>query len=129
MDQAAADEFARRFATYWQAPSPANLHAILAPDVRLVTPRMPTTDGLDAAVESFTALFDLVPDLTAQVHRWGPHPDGLFIEFTLSGTVNGSALSWRAVDSFDVGPDGLATKRVSFFDPTAILTAATGAEV
>lgn len=124
MDQAAADEFVHRFATYWQAPKPQDLHTILAEDVRLVTPRMPTTDGLHAAVEGFTGLFELIPDLTAQVHRWGPHADGVFIEFTLSGTLGGGPVSWRAVDSFDVGPDGLATKRVSFFDPAPIAEAA-----
>ena len=124
MDQAAADEFVHRFATYWQAPKPQDLHQILAEDVRLVTPRMPTTDGLAAAVEGFTGLFELIPDLTGQVHRWGPHADGVFIEFTLSGTLGGGPVSWRAVDSFDVGPDGLATKRVSFFDPAPIAEAA-----
>ena len=129
MDQAAADEFVHRFAAYWQAPSPGDLHRVLAEDVRLVTPRMPTTDGLAAAVESFTGLFELIPDLTGQVHRWGPHQDGVYIEFTLSGTVNGNPVSWRAIDAFDVGDDGLATKRVSFFDPTAIVDAANGAVV
>jgi len=124
MDQAAADEFVQRFATYWQSPDPQSLHTILAEDVRLVTPRMPTTDGLAAAVEGFTGLFELIPDLTGQVHRWGPHADGVFIEFTLSGTLGGGPVSRRAVDSFDVGPNGLATKRVSFFDPAPIAEAA-----
>ena len=64
--------------------------------------------------------------VTGQVHRWGPHPDGVFIEFTLSGTLGGGPVSWRAVDAFDVGSDGLATKRVSFFDPTPIADAANG---
>jgi hypothetical protein len=124
MDQAAADEFVHRFATYWQAPDPQELHTVLADDVRLVTPRMPTTDGLDAAIEGFRGLFELIPDLTGQVHRWGPHPDGVFIEFTLSGTLGGGPVSWRAIDAFDVGPDGLATQRVSFFDPAPIAEAA-----
>lgn len=124
MDQAAADEFVQRFATYWQSPDPQSLSTLLAEDVRLVTPRMPTTDGLAAAVEGFTGLFELIPDLTGQVHRWGPHADGVFIEFTLSGTLGGGPVSWRAVDSFEVGPDGLATKRISFFDPAPIAEAA-----
>lgn len=124
MDQAAADEFVQRFATYWQSPDPQSLRTLLAEDVRLVTPRMPTTDGLAAAIEGFTGLFELIPDLTGQVHRWGPHADGVFIEFTLSGTLGGGPVSWRAVDSFDVGPDGLATKRISFFDPAPIAEAA-----
>lgn len=128
MDQAAADEFAHRFATYWQAPTPAGLGSLLADDVRLVTPLMPTSDGIDAAREAFAGMFELLPDLTGQVHRWGPHPDGCFIEFTLRGTLNGAPVAWRVVDSFDVAAGGLATKRVSFFDPTALLAAANGVE-
>jgi hypothetical protein len=129
MDQASADEFVHRFAEYWQAPSPDRLRHVLADDVVLVTPRIPTTEGLAAAIESFTAMLELAPDLVGEVHRWGPHPDGCFIEFTLRGTVNGRAVSWRAVDSFEVGGHGLATKRVSFFDPTALIDAVNGVEV
>lgn len=125
MDQAAADEFVHRFASYWQAPTPQDLHVLLADDVRLVTPGMPTTDDLPAAVEGFAGLFELIPDLIGQVHRWGPHADGVFVEFTLSGTLRDRPVSWRAVDSFDVGADGRATKRISYFDPSPILEAAT----
>jgi hypothetical protein len=127
MDQAAADEFVRRFAKYWQAPTRAGLGELLADDVRLVTPLMPTTEGLDAAQEAFAGMFELIPDLTGQVHRWGPHADGCFIEFTLRGTLNGAPISWRAIDAFDVEPGGRATRRVSYFDPTPLLAAANGA--
>jgi hypothetical protein len=48
---------------------------------------MLTTDGLDAAEVAFAAMFELIPDLTGQVHRWGPRAEGCSIEFTLRGTV------------------------------------------
>jgi hypothetical protein len=125
--QAEADDFARRYATYWSAPTVAGLDALLGPDVRLVAPLTPITKGLADGRQTIGGLLEAIPDLTAQVHRWGPHPDGCFIEFTLSGTLNGAQISWRAVDSFEIDADGMATERVSFFDPTALLAQANGA--
>jgi hypothetical protein len=125
--QAQADDFAHRFAVYWSAPTVEGLDALLRPDVRLVAPLTPTTKGLDDGRQSIAGLLEAIPDLTAQVHRWGPHPDGCFIEFTLSGTLNGTPISWRAVDSFEIDADGMAAERVSFFDPTPLLAQANGA--
>jgi hypothetical protein len=62
-----------------------------------------------------------IPDLTGEVHRWGPHEAGVFIEFTLSGTIGDRSFEVRAVDDFLVGPDGLATERISYFDPAPLL--------
>jgi hypothetical protein len=128
-DQAAADEFAKRFAAYWSHPTLDGLSTLLRDDVRLVAPLTPTTEGLEDGRQTFGGLLELIPDLTAQVHRWGPHPDGCFIEFTLSGTLNGEPVAWRAVDSFVLDGDGLARERVSFFDPTTLLAQAGGAAV
>jgi hypothetical protein len=128
-DQVAADGFAKRFAEYWSHPTVEGLRAILRDDVRLVAPLTPTTESLDEAGQTFAGMFELIPDLTAQVHRWGPHPDGCFIEFTLSGTLNGEPVAWRAVDSFMLDDQGMAAERVSFFDPTPLLAQAGGAAV
>jgi hypothetical protein len=119
--QAAAD-FVRRFAEYWQAPTPERLDMVLAPQVRLVAPMTPATDSLAEGRRAFASLLELIPDITGEVHRWGATDDGVLIEFTLSGTVAGKPISWSAVDRFVVGPDGLATERVTYFDsaPLAI---------
>ena len=124
--QAEADDFAHRFATYWSKPTVEGLDALLRPDVRLAAPRTPTTNGRDEGRQTMAGLFELIPDLTGKVHRWGPHPDGCFIEFTLSGTLNGAPIAWRAIDAFELDADGMASERVSFFDPTALLAAAAG---
>ena len=116
-----AADFAARFAAYWQAPSVAGLDALLGPDVRLVAPLTRTTEGLGEGRRVFAAILTLVPDLTAEVHRWGPTEDGLLIEFTLSGSVGGSAVSWPAIDRIVLGDDGLATERVSRFDSLPLL--------
>jgi SnoaL-like domain len=122
MTEAAAD-FARRFAEFWQAPTPERLEMVLAPDVRLVAPMTPTTRTLEEGKRSFAELFELIPDLTGEMRRWGATEDGVLIEFTLSGSAGGGPISWHAVDRFVLGEDGLATERISYFDSTPIALA------
>jgi SnoaL-like domain len=111
-----ADDFARRFAEYWRAPSPERLDTVLAERVRLVAPMTPTTETLADGKCAFADLLELIPDLTGEVHRWGATEDGVLIEFTLSGTAGGGPVSWHAVDRFVLGEDGLAKERISYFD-------------
>ncbi len=119
-DASAAEDFVRRFAEYWRRPTPEGLATILASDVRLVTPMTATTESLDEARAAFDDLFALIPDLTAEVHRWGQTADGVMIEFTLSGSAAGGPISWDAVDRFVLRDDGLATERISYFDSMPI---------
>jgi hypothetical protein len=118
--QSDAADFARRFAEFWRAPSPERLDAVLAPQVRLVAPMTPTTHTLEDGKRTFAELFELIPDLTAEMHRWGATADGVLIEFTPSGTTGGAPISWHAIDRFVLSEDGLATERISYFDPTPI---------
>jgi hypothetical protein len=111
-----AADFARRFAEFWQAPAVERLDTVLAPDARLSGPMVPTTIGLEAGKRAFADLFELIPDMTAEVHRWGATDDGVLIEFTIRGTAGGSPISWEAVDRFVLDEDGLATERVTYFD-------------
>jgi len=115
-----AADFARRFAEYWSAPTPERLETVLAEQVRLVAPMTPTTHTLDDGKRAFAGLLELIPDLTAELHRWGATADGVLIEFTLSGSAGGGPISWHAVDRFVIGEDGLATERVSYFDSAPI---------
>jgi hypothetical protein len=125
-DEAAAADFARRFEEYWRAPTPAGLATVLAEDVRLVTPMMPVAHTLAEGQRAFAGLFEMISDLTGEVHRWGATADGVLIEFTLSGRAGGRPISWSAVDRFVLGDDGLASERVTYFDSMpVVLTAAT----
>ena len=114
-------DFVGRFATFWSAPDPEALPQLLSEDVHLEAPLTPPTDGMEAAKGIFEGLLALYPDLHAVVHRWGPHPDGLFIECTLLATTSTGQMTVRAIDDFIVGDDGLATERVSYFDPAHLL--------
>lgn len=123
-DGSAAADFVARFADYWRAPTPERLSLVLADRVRLVAPMTPVTGTLAEGKRAFAGLFELIPDLTGEVHRWGATADGVLIEFTLSGTAGGRPISWNAVDRFVIGEDGLAGERVSYFDSMPIARAA-----
>jgi SnoaL-like domain len=118
-----AADFVRRFAEFWTSPSPDRLAMLLADDVRLVAPMTPVTDTLADGERAFSAIFDLIPDLTAEVHGWGATDSGVLIDFTLSGSAGGAPISWRAVDRIEIREDGLATERVSYFDSLPLIAA------
>ena len=50
------------------------------------------------------------------------HP-GVLIDFTLSGHSGGAPIAWRAVDRIEIGEDGLATERISYFDSLPLVLA------
>jgi len=114
--QEAAADFVKRFSDFWRAPAPERLDTLLASDARLSAPMIPTTDGFEAGKHAFAELFELIPDMTAEVHRWGATSDGLLIEFTVRGTAGGSPVSWESVDRFVLNEDGLASERFTYFD-------------
>ncbi len=116
MDRDAAADFVGRFAEFWQAPVPERLDTVLASTSRLSAPMVPTTYGLDAGKQIFAELFELIPDMTAEVHRWGATSDGVLIEFTVRGTAGGGPISWQSVDRFVLDENGLATERFTYFD-------------
>jgi len=116
----AAADFVRRFEEFWAAPSRERLAATIAPNARLVAPMNPTTHTLDEGWQTFAGLLELMPGLSATVHRWGATDDGVLIEFTLSGTAGGGPISWDSVDRFTLNDDGLATERITYFDSVPI---------
>jgi SnoaL-like protein len=116
MDQDRAADFVRRFEDFWQMLMVEQLDTVLAPDVRLSAPMVPTTYALEEGKRAFADLFELIPDMTVEVHRWGATSDGVLIEFTVRGTASGVPISWRAVDRFVLNEDGLATERSTYFD-------------
>jgi len=120
--------FVEKFARFWAAPSLDGFAAVLRPDVTLVQPLSPPMRGLDAVRAAFAPVFRWLPDLCGTVDRWTATPDGVvvFIEFRLRATIGGRPFEWQLVDRFDVGADGLATARVSYFDPLPLLAATAG---
>lgn len=123
MHQDGAADFVRRFVEFWQAPMPERLDTVLAPNARLSAPMIPTTYGLEAGKRAFADLFELISDMTVEVHRWGTTSDGVLIEFTVRGRAGGSPVSWQSVDRFVLDESGLATERFTYFDSLPLVLA------
>src|SRR4029077_5408730 len=121
-----AQRWVAGFAEGWRAPSGPEAFAapsreLLAPDVRLTQPQLPTVVGYGAFEEQFVKpMFALIGDLHADVERWAAGEDTIYIELTLRGTLAGRALSWRACDRVTLR-DGMAVERESYFDPMPLI--------
>jgi hypothetical protein len=107
--------FVGEFARVWDNATVAGHAELWADDIVLIQPLLGPLHGKVACIKGFGRLFKLIPDLRADVHRWGPIDGGVFIEFTLSGTFGGRRIAWDAVDRFRL-QDGLIKERVSYFD-------------
>jgi SnoaL-like protein len=126
--QAQAEAWVQGFIEGWRAPAGpdaffAHFRPMLAPDIRMIQPQLPTAVGHDAFRRQFVGpLFAMLPDVRAEIEDWAIRGDTALIAFTLIATVGGRLLRWRAVDRV-VLRDGVATVRESYFDPTPLLTA------
>jgi hypothetical protein len=126
--ETSAQAWVEGFAEGWRAPSgpdafAAHFRPMLAPEVRLIQPQLPTTVGHRAFEDEFVRpLFALIPDVHGEIERWGSRGDTLYIELTLRGTLGGRPLSWRACDRITLR-DGVAIERESYLDPSPILAA------
>ena len=116
------------FTEGWRAPEgpeafSAHFRELLASDVRLIQPQLPTVVGHRAFEEQFVKpLFALIPDLRGDVERWAASADTLYIELTLRGKLAGRPLSWRVCDRITLR-DGVAVERESYFDPSPLIVA------
>jgi ketosteroid isomerase-like protein len=126
--QADAQAWVDGFIEGWRAPAGpeafyAHFRPMLAPDVRLIQPQLPTAVGHEAFRRRFVEpLFTFMPDVHGEVEDWAARGDTLMIALTLIATVGGRPVRWRVVDRI-VLRDGVATMRESYFDPTPLLVA------
>jgi SnoaL-like domain len=66
----------------------AHFRPLLAPDVRLLQPGIPTLVGHDAFERHFVRpLFALMPDARGAVEAWAARGGRIYIELTLTGTL------------------------------------------
>jgi len=127
-EQSAAEAWVAGFIQGWRAPAgperfAAHFREMLAPDVRLIQPQLPTVTGRRGFEEQFVRpLFALIPDVRGEVERWAARGETLYIELTLSGTLGGRPVSWRVCDRVTLR-DGLAIERESYFDPGPLIAA------
>jgi ketosteroid isomerase-like protein len=127
-EQSAAEAWVASFIEGWRAPAgpdrfAAHFREMLAPDVRLIQPQLPTVTGRRGFEEQFARpLFALIPDVRGEVERWAARGETLYIELTLRGTLGGRPVSWRVCDRVTLR-DGLAIERESYFDPGPLIAA------
>lgn len=119
--QAAA--FVAGFQHFWRTPSLEGFSLLLSPDVTLMQPLAPIMRGLAEGREVFRKLFAWLPNLHGIVDRWSAQDNIIFIEFRLRATIGGRPFEWPVVDRFVLRADGMATERVSYFDPLPLLFA------
>jgi limonene-1,2-epoxide hydrolase len=123
-----AETWVAGFAEGWRAPVgpdafAAHFRKLLAPDVRLIQPQLPTVVGHEAFKEGFVEpVFALIPNLHGDVERWAADGDTIYIELTVSGTLGDRPVSWRVCDRVRL-LDGMAVERESYFDPTVLIAA------
>ena len=126
--RAAAEAWVQAFIEGWRSPAGPeafadHFEAVLDPDVRLIQPQIPTLVGRQAFRERFVRpLFELIPDLHADVERWATGEDVAYIELTLKGTLGGRPVSWRTCDRVSLR-DGVAVEREAYMDPLPLLRA------
>jgi hypothetical protein len=122
----AAAEFVDFFAAGWAIGAAdrerfyAHFRERFHPQARLLQPIVPPIGGPDPLPEAFGPVFDLVPDLAAEVVRWGETADGVMIELAMRGTLGGRRLEWTLVDRI-VLEGGMVRERQAYFDPTPLL--------
>jgi ketosteroid isomerase-like protein len=120
------EDWVAAFTEGWRAPRGADgflahFSELVDDEIRLVQPQLAPVVGRRAFEQRFVRpLFELIPDLRADVERWAVNGDDAFIEITLRGSLRGRVVEWRACDRVTVR-NGVAVERETYFDPTPLL--------
>ena len=114
-------DFVRAFDQAWRGGRERldDIVALLGPEIHLRAPGLRPTHGVREARTAFERTFELLPDLTARVHRWSARDDALFLEMEFSATIGRRAVTWDNVDRFRFS-DGVAVERVAYYDQSPI---------
>jgi ketosteroid isomerase-like protein len=122
------EDWVAGFAAGWAESTDADSFAdhfepMMAEDIRLIQPQLPTTVGKRAFREHFAGpLFALLTDVRGTVESWASAGDVAFIELSIRGRLGSREVELRTVDKVTVR-DGLAVERVAYTDPLPLLGA------
>jgi hypothetical protein len=112
---AAARDFVARFADAWREPEPQAFRAFWHDEGRLLHPTMTEPIGADAVPRHIEGVMAAIPDASLRVLRWAIRDEHLFIEWELTGTLDGAPLAVSGVDRFTLRGER-AVEGVAYFD-------------
>ncbi|TDH49544.1 nuclear transport factor 2 family protein [Mycobacterium talmoniae] len=119
-----AAAFVERFRQVWAAPTLERLDALTNPEVCYVQPLLPDVRGRDNAAAYWRRVFALIPDLHIDVVNSAVSADDMvYIEFRIHGTLGGRALSWPAIDRYELDEAGRVRRRVLYCDSLTMVRA------
>ncbi|WP_064745176.1 nuclear transport factor 2 family protein [Pseudonocardia acaciae] len=108
------------FADGWERPHPNAWDGLLAEDIELVQPLLPSGHGRHVWQEEMRRLLAFLPDLRGEVLGWAGREDRVFLHVELSATVGTGRVAFRAVDQLELDQAGTVLRRESFFDPAPV---------
>jgi steroid delta-isomerase-like uncharacterized protein len=117
----AAQNFVRRFAQFWSAPSPDAVPVYLRPDVVIHWPGFPAFTGKEYPA-FVTRILGLMPDLRLNVTESASASDFVFIAWSARATIGGEIRRWRGIDRFRLR-DGEAVDAFVAYDSLPLQTA------
>ena len=103
----------------WRAPSPEGFAALFHPDGVFRHPSMKEPLPASEAATYMRSVQRAMPNIALEVHRWAASDDSVFVEYTLTATVEGDERSWDGADRFTLR-DGRAIEGVAYFDTAAL---------
>jgi hypothetical protein len=107
--------FVRKFSEVWAAPEPDAFAALWHPDGVLLHPTMENAMPQSEIPEYVRQVKAVLPDISLAVRHWAASGDVVLIEFTVTATFRGEALSWEGVDRFTLRGDR-AIEGIAYFD-------------
>jgi hypothetical protein len=101
-----------------------NEHADTIRDQRTlyIQPLFDAVTGEEGMRRMFERVFDLIPDLSAELDHWAIDEGLAFIEFTLGGTLGGRPIRLRVVDRMQLDGEKLVL-RETYYDPLGLMVA------
>lgn len=110
-----AEKFVAQWSRIWREHDGVGWQDLLHPECVL---RNPLGEVTRADLPGYMANLVLgIPDHGLAATRWGETPDGVLIEWVMTGTLGGRALEIHGTDRFTLR-DGKATEGFAYFDPS-----------
>jgi hypothetical protein len=119
-----AERFVSGFQAGWSAPHPHAWDDLFTTDAVFEQPLLSSGRGLALFHREFARLFTFLPDMKAQVVRWGLAEDAVLIELACTATVAGRPLRFVVVDRCVLDDNGLCTRRTTYMNPIPLALAA-----